>query len=89
MLVFSVVSCMTAHADTIGGEASLSIFNHSPEERNHVIALYRGEIDNLSGEIDSILSLEMTDTTLNYEIFDNWVNLDVSLTLQQFGISNG
>ena len=138
MLVFSIVSCMTAHADTIGGEVSFGIFNHSPDGyasytlpfehkgtsadivdtlgfsetqdiflklylehplpllpnlrlayttlsytgSNHVTDFYWGEIDNLTGEIDNSLSLEMTDATLYYEIFDNWVNLDVGLTLR-------
>lgn len=140
MLVFSIVSCMTVNADTIGGEASFGMFNHSPDGYasytlpfankgtsaditdtlgfneaqdiffklylehplpllpnlklayttlshkgyNHVTDFYWGGIDNLTGEVDSSLSLEMTDATLYYEIFDNWVNLDVGLTLRYF-----
>lgn len=138
-IAFTVVTLSSIHADTIGGEASLGIFNHSPEgyasytlpfwghqgtsadivdtlgfsetqdiflkvymehplallpnvklaytalshEGNSQVTFFTwGDIVNFTGEIDSSLSLDMTDATLYYEISDNWVNLDVGLTLR-------
>ena len=138
MIAFTLVSISSIYADTIGGEASLGIFNHTPDgyasytlpfghngtsadivdtlgfsetqdtffklyiehplpilpnvklaytalshEGNSEVSLFTwGEIVNFTGEVDSSLSLDMTDATLYYEIFDNWVNLDVGLTLR-------
>ncbi len=138
LIAFTLVSISSIYADTIGGEASLGIFNHSPDgyasytlpfgyrgtsadivdtlgfnetqdiflklyiehplvilpnvklaytalshEGNSQVALFTwGKIVNFTGEVDSSLSLNMTDATLYYEIFDNWVNLDVGLTLR-------
>ena len=138
MITFTVVTLNSMYADTIGGEASLGIFNHSPDgyasytlpfgysgtsadlantlgfsetqdvflklyiehplpilpnvklayttlshEANNDVTLFTwGDIVNFTGEVDSSLSLDMTDATLYYEVFDNWVNLDVGLTLR-------
>ena len=139
MIAFTVVSLSAIRADSIGGEVSLGIFNHSPEgyasytlpflghqstsadivdtlgfseaqdiflkvyiehplamlpnvklsytalshEGNSQVTLFSwGDIVNLTGEVDSSLSLDMTDATLYYEISDNWVNFDVGLTLR-------
>ena len=138
IITLTVLSLSSIHADTIGGEASLGIFNHSPEgyasytlpfgqqgtsadivdtlgfsetqdiflklyiehplpilpnvklaytalshEGNSQVTLFSwGDIVNFTGKVDSSLSLDMTDTTLYYEISDNWVNLDVGLTLR-------
>lgn len=139
MIVFTVVSLTSIHADTIGGEASLGFFNHTPDgyasytlpfggyqgtysdmvetlgfsaaqdiflkvylehplgvlpnlklaytalshEGSSQVTLFSwGDIVNFTGEIDSSLSLDMTDATLYYEISDNWVTLDLGLTLR-------
>lgn len=138
IIAFTVISLSPLSADTIGGEASLGIFNHSPEgyasytlpfgyqgtytdivdtlgfseaqdiflkvylehplvmlpnvklaytalshTGNSQVTLFSwGDIVNFTGEVDSSLSLDMTDATLYYEILDNWVNLDVGLTLR-------
>ena len=138
MITCTVVSLNSIYADTIGGEASLGIFNHSPdgyasytlplgysgtsadlvntlgfsETQDVFLKLYIehplpilpnvklaytalshggnsdvtlfswGDIVNFTGEVDSSLSLDMTDATLYYEISDNWVSLDLGLTLR-------
>lgn len=43
-----------------------------------------GNYDNLSGDVRSDLDLEQLDLTLYYEILDNWVNLDLGLTVRDF-----
>lgn len=43
-----------------------------------------GDIENINGNIDSSLSLDMTDVTLYYEVLDNWVEVDAGLTLRYF-----
>ena len=138
MMAVMVVSLSTIQADNLGGEASLGIFNHSPNgyasyslpfghsgtssnivdtlgfseaqdiflkvyiehplpvfpnvklaytalshEGQSQVALFSwGDIVNFTGEVDNSLSLDMTDATLYYEIFDNWMNLDLGLTLR-------
>lgn len=120
-------------ADTIGGEVSLGILNHSPSGSSsyqsnqtvdiadtlnlsttqdifirgaveHPIPLipnikftyhtfsYQGNnsvndfswglIENISGKIESDLSVNYTDTTLYYELLDNWVEVDAGVTLR-------
>ena len=39
-----------------------------------------GNIVNFSGDIESDLSLQMTDLTFYYEVLDNWVEADIGLT---------
>lgn len=41
-----------------------------------------GIIGPYDGEIDSSLSLDITDVTLYYEVLDNWVEVDTGLTLR-------
>lgn len=41
-----------------------------------------GDIDNFTGDIDSSLSLDMTDVTLYYELLDNWAEVDAGITLR-------
>lgn len=43
-----------------------------------------GNYDDLSGAVRSDLDLEQLDLTLYYEILDNWVNLDLGLTVRDF-----
>ncbi|SOB75112.1 outer membrane protein [Marinobacter sp. LV10R510-11A] len=43
-----------------------------------------GSYDGLSGAVRSDLDLEQLDLTLYYEILDNWVNLDLGLTVRDF-----
>lgn len=38
--------------------------------------------DGLTGSVNSDLDIEQTDLTLYYEILDNWVNLDLGLTVR-------
>ena len=127
-----------SQADTIGGEASLGVFNHSPsghasytlpfagfgtsaniedalgysEEQDIFFKLYIehfipllpnikiaystlghegngivknftwGGLVNFTGPTSSTLSLDMTDTTLYYELLDNWAEVDMGLTLR-------
>jgi outer membrane protein len=40
--------------------------------------------DNVVGRVRSELELEQLDVTLYYEILDNWVNLDLGLTVRDF-----
>tara|TARA_Y100001973_G_scaffold100966_1_gene163113 strand:+ start:331 stop:1050 length:720 start_codon:yes stop_codon:yes gene_type:complete len=40
--------------------------------------------DGVSGAVRSELELEQLDVTLYYEILDNWVNLDLGLTVRDF-----
>lgn len=40
--------------------------------------------DNVFGDVRSELELEQLDVTLYYEILDNWVNLDLGLTVRDF-----
>lgn len=42
------------------------------------------DYDGVSGDIRSELELEQLDVTLYYEILDNWVNLDLGLTVRDF-----
>ena len=44
-----------------------------------------GDIIDFSGNIESSLSLNMTDITLYYELLDNWVELDAGLTARYIG----
>ena len=37
-----------------------------------------------SGDVDSTVDLSHTDATLYYELLDNWVNLDLGLTVRKF-----
>ncbi|MGK0442807.1 MAG: outer membrane protein [Pseudohongiellaceae bacterium] len=39
---------------------------------------------NYSGKIDSTLDLSHTDATLYYEILDNWVSIDIGITVRSF-----
>lgn len=39
---------------------------------------------NFAGEVDSKLELSHTDLTAYYEVLDNWVNLDLGLTIRSF-----
>lgn len=41
-----------------------------------------GDIVNINGDIESSLSLDMTDVTLYYEVLDNWVEVDAGVTLR-------
>ncbi len=43
-----------------------------------------GDIGNINGHINSSMSLDMTDVTLYYEVFDNWVEVDAGITLRYF-----
>lgn len=51
--------------------------------------VFDGTTYSVSEAIDSDSDLSHTDATLYYEILDNWVNLDIGLTIRQFdgGIS--
>jgi outer membrane protein len=40
---------------------------------------------NANEKVDSAFDLSHTDATLYYEILDNWINLDLGLTLRKFG----
>ncbi|OJT00617.1 TIGR04219 family outer membrane beta-barrel protein [Marinobacter nauticus] len=42
------------------------------------------DYDGVSGDIRSELELEQLDVTLYYEVLDNWVNLDLGLTVRDF-----
>lgn len=37
----------------------------------------------INGEVDAVLDLDMRDGTLYYEVLDNWVSLDLGLTVRQ------
>ena len=41
-----------------------------------------GDIQNFTGSIDSSLSLSYTDTTLYYELLDNWTEIDAGFTFR-------
>ena len=41
-----------------------------------------GDIVNFTGEIDNSLSLDTSDITLYYELLDNWVEVDMGLTVR-------
>ena len=41
-----------------------------------------GDIQNFTGSIDSRLSLNYTDTTLYYELLDNWTEIDAGFTFR-------
>ncbi|RLA66242.1 MAG: hypothetical protein DRQ78_04450 [Epsilonproteobacteria bacterium] len=126
------------YADTIGGEVSLGVFNHSPsgqvsyvlppgnigtssdledtlgfsetqdiffkaylehpllflpniklgytklshEGSNDVNLFSWGDIHQFTGNIDNSLALDISDATLYYEALDNWLEVDLGLTLR-------
>jgi len=39
---------------------------------------------NFTGDVDSTVDLSHTDATFYYELLDNWVNLDLGLTIRKF-----
>lgn len=41
-----------------------------------------GDIQNFTGSVDSSLSLSYTDTTLYYELLDNWTEIDAGFTFR-------
>lgn len=41
-----------------------------------------GNLSNITGNISNKLSLDMTDTTLYYELLDNWTEVDAGLTFR-------
>lgn len=41
-----------------------------------------GGLINLSGRVDASLDINLTDATLYYEILDNWVSIDLGLTVR-------
>ncbi len=41
-----------------------------------------GGLVTLNGNVDAVVDIDMTDFTLYYEILDNWVSLDVGLTVR-------
>ena len=45
---------------------------------------FEGQTYNVTDEITTTSDLSHTDATLYYEILDNWVSLDVGLTIRQF-----
>jgi len=54
----------------------------SYDESSHVSSFSWGDIQNFSGNIDSSLSLSYTDTTLYYELLDNWAEIDAGFTFR-------
>ena len=54
----------------------------SHDGSNSVDGFSWGDITDYVGEIDSSLSLDMTDVTLYYEVLDNWIEVDAGLTLR-------
>lgn len=65
----------------------------SHEGRSSVKDFLWGDIDVPDGDIDSSLSLDITDVTLYYEVLDNWVEVDAGLTLRylngDMGVNTG
>lgn len=45
---------------------------------------FDGETYSANAQVDSTVDLSHTDVTLYYELLDNWVNLDLGLTVRQF-----
>lgn len=45
---------------------------------------FDGQTYSANADIDSTIDLSHTDVTLYYELLDNWVNLDLGLTIRQF-----
>lgn len=45
---------------------------------------FEGDTYNIGDDVNSSTDLTHTDATLYYEILDNWVNLDVGLTVRMF-----
>ena len=45
---------------------------------------FEGDVYAIADTVDSTTDLTHTDATLYYEILDNWVNLDVGLTVRMF-----
>lgn len=48
------------------------------------VAEIRFDNETFKGAVDSTIDLSHTDGTLYYEILDNWVNLDIGLTVRKF-----
>lgn len=54
----------------------------SYDESARVSSFSWGDIKNFNGNIDSSFSLSYTDTTLYYELLDNWAELDAGFTFR-------